>query len=375
MRRKSRETRKPVATLRRRLLSFGVIVVAGLGMPTASAAEASREIVIAAVYSTGAAARADAAGIARAVRNALEARPGATGGTRQSIRVVALDDKCRADEAAIVAGQAVAVGATLVIGHSCGSAAVAAAQVYVRHAIPLIALGVRIKDLTIPPPGRGIFRLGPREDHLAADIVRQLGPPAAAGRIALVHDKSAYARGLGDDITRALSAQGRSLALREIYTAAEPEYDALVERLVTAGVDGVVLPAQPIEAGILARRLRERGSRAMIVGGEAVGAAPGFEPRTGKPSTDDMRFLMLPWPGNAAMAGGLPNLARIALDLWQAARAAAPSGETDAIVEALYRVRLQTGLGPIAFAATGDAMVQSFLPHTWQEGRWRPRVR
>ncbi len=341
----------------------------------ASADGGAREIVIAAVSSSSAAARPDAARLAETIRAALAVHSSSAVRAGMTFRLVAFDDKCRSDEAAVVAGQVVAVGARFVVGHVCNGAAVAAARVYARHGIPMIALGVRTRDLTAPLIGKNIFRLGPREDRLAGDIVAHLAGAREARRIAVVHDKSAYAHAMADDVAKALESGGMKPLVRESYTAAEPEYNTLVASLVEKGVDAVVLPAQPIEAGIIAARLRAQGSTALIVGGEALGAAAGFEPGGGGEDLDASRVLMLPWPGNVGPAGALAELAHIAVDLWLAALADTPSADTGAVVAALQRVRIATPLGSVAFDASGDAAVRSFIPHVWREGGWRPVVR
>jgi branched-chain amino acid transport system substrate-binding protein len=90
---------------------------------------------------------------------------------------------------------------------------------------------------------------------------------------------------------------------------------------------------------------------------------------------------MLPWPGQmpAVGAGTRPGdaspdstrlLAGAAVELWAQAVGRARSLALDGVIAALKTPASATGVGPLRFDDNGDAVVPSFLPHVWREGRW-----
>jgi ABC-type branched-subunit amino acid transport system substrate-binding protein len=55
-------------------------------------------------------------------------------------------------------------------------------------------------------------------------------------KIAVVDDKSAYGKGLADEMAKAIQAKGVKPALRESITAGEKDYSGLVSKLKSAPV-------------------------------------------------------------------------------------------------------------------------------------------
>ena len=93
---------------------------------------------------------------------------------------------------------------------------------------------------------------------------------------------------------------------------------------------------------------------------------------------------MLPWPGQEPGVGAgagvgdtgpdsARTLAGAALEIWAQAVGKARSLVVDSVIEALKLPASAVGVGTIRFDDKGDAVVASFLPHVWREGRWQVR--
>ncbi len=272
-----------------------------------------------------------------------------------------------------------------VIGHACSGAAIAVAPIYTAANLAVIFPGPRHPRVTDQRPAPLIFRLAPREDRLAQDLAIVIRKRLAGHRTALVHDRSAQSVRLADAIEAALGRDGIHLAFREAYTHGEKSYDALVDRLGQSEASAVIIPAQPIEAGIIARRLAERLPEARLIVGDAL-AVPGIERLVAALGT--RLWMMLPWmeapPPIAASAqspatvnvvpsprSGVWIASHAAVEAWAHAVTKAGTFDTEAVARALETEQAPTIAGSIRFDTRGDADMPSFVPWNWHAGQWR----
>lgn len=91
----------------------------------------------------------------------------------------------------------------------------------------------------------------------------------------------------------------------------------------------------------------------------------------------DAFLVMLPWPG--LIADGREHsiedvsreLAGAALEVWAAAIIEAGDRASERVSAAFRERAYPTRLGAVRFDAKGDAVVPSYVPHTWRDGRWQ----
>ena len=300
------------------------------------------------------------------------------------------NDQCDTDEAAAVAARAIALGAAVVIGHTCSSAAIRAATIYAEAGLVMIATGPRHPRLTSLTGRRGIHRLAGRDDRQAESIAALLATAFAGVRTAIIHDQSLQGRGMAEEIRRSAAAANAPVILTAPYISGKKDYAAVVDQIVAAKVDLAVFPGQPFEASIILDQTQSAGRRiATAIGTDVLAAdAP---PKRLLAATAEF-LVMLPWPGlvlglgSASGSGSVPAfaphdakltterlLAGAALEAWALAVGHARSLAHDSIVAALRRPSWATRAGAIHFDDKGDAVVRSFLPHVWRDGRWQLR--
>jgi branched-chain amino acid transport system substrate-binding protein len=292
------------------------------------------------------------------------------------------NDRCEGDEAAAVATRAVDIKAHVVIGHACSSGAIRAAAIYAMGGVVMIATGPRHPRLTSPAGRRGIYRLAGRDDRQAESIARLIATAFPAARTAIVHDQSLQGRGMADEIRRSAVAAKAAPLLVADYAAGTKDYAALVAQLVEAKIDLAVFSGQPLEASIILDQARGAGASIDTAVGIDTFAADAPPARLLAATRNFL--VMLPWPGQvrdvSAGAGvgddssdRAPTLAGAALEVWAQAVGKAGSLGLDGVAEVLKMPASAVGVGTIRFDDKGDAVVPSFLPHVWREGRWQIR--
>lgn len=87
-------------------------------------------------------------------------------------------------------------------------------------------------------------------------------------RIAIIHDRATYGKGLADAFKAALNKDG----VNEVYygniTPGEKDYSVMVSRLKQEKVDYVYFGGYHPEAGLLLKQMREQGVEAPLIGGD-----------------------------------------------------------------------------------------------------------
>lgn len=308
----------------------------------------------------------------------------------QPLRLVAWSEDCTRERAQQIAEEVARLEPAVVIGHLCAGAALAAAPIYAKAGVLLIAPGVRHPGLTAAvataQPGAAplVLRLAGRDDRFAAETVRFIGVRHPGERVALVADRTKQAKALAAAIATELTRQKVPLALDERIESAERSYDAVAGRIRASGAGVVIVPAQPIELGAIAASLRRAGGEATIVGSEVL-AVPSM---TATARREGGRLvLMLPWTGTesfvaeprshgepASVGQGLAVRLRAeaAVEVWAGAARGAGSADAAQVAAATRSATIHTVIGPIRFDAAGDAEIPSYVPHTWRDEAWQP---
>jgi branched-chain amino acid transport system substrate-binding protein len=203
------------------------------------------------------------------------ARINAAGGLNgETLTLITADDDCSSQGGAQVAADLIARKVAFVLGHPCSNAAMAAAQVYARHDILFVAVGARHPDLTAKRAGPTIFRLGGRDDRQVADTVAALAARLKGKRVAIVQDRTAYARGLATGIAAGLRNAGAANVVELPFVAGERQYAALISQIKTATTDAIYFAGFPAEAEIILTTLRATGVDALFIGCDALAEIP-----------------------------------------------------------------------------------------------------
>ena len=114
------------------------------------------------------------------------------------------------------------------------------------------------------------FRTCGRDDQQGAVAGAYLSTHFKGKKVAFVHDKTPYGKGLADETLKALKAKGGKDVLYEGINPGEKDYSALVSKLKQAGVDVVYYGGLHTEAGLIIRQMRDQGLMAPLMSGDGI---------------------------------------------------------------------------------------------------------
>jgi branched-chain amino acid transport system substrate-binding protein len=186
------------------------------------------------------------------------------------LRLEVGDDACDAKQATGVARQFASQGVVFVAGHFCSSSSIPASHIYAEHGIPQISPASTNPRFTDERAGPNVFRLAGRDDRQGLVAGKYIAEKFKDKVVAVLHDKTAYGKGLADDTKKSMNAAGKKEALYEAITAGEKDYTAVVSKLKQANVDLVYVGGYHSEVGLIVRQMRAQGMKAILMGGDAL---------------------------------------------------------------------------------------------------------
>lgn len=187
----------------------------------------------------------------------------------QQIELVTGDDVGDPKQGVSVANQFSGEGVSFVVGHFNSGVSEPASDVYNESGLLMITPGSTNPRIT----DRGlwnVFRTCGRDDQqgkVAGDyIVKNL----AGKKLAIVHDKTTYGKGLADETKKTVNGQGITEVLYEGVNKGERDYAALVSKIKQSGAEVVYWGGVHTEGGGLLRQMRDQGVTATFIGGDGI---------------------------------------------------------------------------------------------------------
>ena len=292
------------------------------------------------------------------------------------------DDACDPKQAVAVANQAAGEGVVFMAGHFCSGSSIPASAVYAEEGIVQISPASTNPKFTDERPGEGIFRVSGRDDQQGAVAGQFLVDNFADKKVAFVHDKTAYGKGLADATMAAYEAAGGKPALYEAYTAGEKDYTALVSKLKSEGVGVLYVGGYHTEAGLMARQMREQGMDTVLVSGDAL-VTDEYWAITGDAGEGTL-MTFSPDPRKNEIAAPLVEKFRAkgiepegyvlytyaAIQAWVSAATKAGSTDFEPVVAALNDGAFDTVLGSLEFDDKGDVTLPGYVFYEWKDGNY-----
>ena len=293
------------------------------------------------------------------------------------------DDACDPKQAVAVANSLASKEVPIVIGHFCSGSSIPASNVYAEEGIVQISPASTNPQFT----ERGldnVFRTCGRDDAQGLIAGVYLAESHESDRIAIVHDKTAYGKGLADETRAALNAQGVTEVLYEAYTAGEKDYSTLVSKLKLEQIDVLYVGGYHSEAGLIVRQMRDQGLDTQLISGDAL-VSQEYWAITGD-AGEGTRMTFSPDPRNNPEAADVVKRFReelnyepegytlytyAAIQAWAQAAESAGSLEPDAIKAALKGGTFETVLGTLSFDEKGDIEGPSYVFYEWSNGDYR----
>jgi len=249
----------------------------------------------------------------------------------RQIALIKGDDACEPKQAVQVANRFVdQEKVDAVIGHHCSATSLPASNIY--HDADILMMTYASTASVLTERGlANVFRACGRDDQQAVIAADFMLDDLKKTRIALVHDKDAYGKGLVDAVRDSLKVRGVEAVLYEGLTKGERDFNALVTKIRASGADALYFGGLPPEAGPLIRQINEQGMAIAIVSG------------------DSFAHEQLP-----SLSGGVANLQNVYYS-------ATPDPLRDPVTQPAQAVLRDAGAAPETFTVYGFAAAQAVV--------------
>lgn len=318
---------------------------------------------------------------AQAAAEQINANGGVAG---RKVKILFEDDQCDPKQAVTVANRVVANGVKFVAGHACSGSSIPASDVYNENGVLMMSPASSAPALTDKGHAT-IMRIYPRDDAQASFIAPWIAKTYAGKKVAVMHDKSAYGRGLATIVRDKLTAAGLKPVLFDGLNPGEKDYTTIVAKMKSLGVDLLYFGGYHTETGLMARQARDQGFKLKIATADAL-ATPEFWAIAGDAGEGTVFTFAADPRRNPAAAKAIEAFKAQGVDpegftlfsyavVQTIAEGVKRAGGDDAkkVAAALKSgAPVETIVGPVKFDEKGDVVEPRFDLNTWSAGKYAP---
>jgi branched-chain amino acid transport system substrate-binding protein len=253
--------------MRKRLLAVLTIVIFGLGLSCGQKLD-PHEIRIGEYGSLTGSQATFGISTQNGIQLAMDEANAAGGVNGKTLRVIAVDDQGKPEEAAVVVTKLITRDQVqVVLGEVASSLSLAAAHICQDHQIPMISPSSTNPKVT--QQGDYIFRvcfIDPFQGRVMADFA--LGNLKAKTAAILRDQKSDYSMGLADFFIKRFKEKGGSIVSDESFVAGDVDFKSQLTNIREKTPDVVFIPGYYTEVGLIAKQARELGVKVPLLGGD-----------------------------------------------------------------------------------------------------------
>jgi branched-chain amino acid transport system substrate-binding protein len=360
----------------KKMLLTGIAL--GLGVAFASAANAQIKIGVAGPI-TGPNA-AFGAQLKNGTEQAVEDINAAGGVMGQKLVLSVGDDVSDPKQGVSVANKFAAEGIKWVVGHFNSGVSIPSSEVYQEAGIIQTTPASTNPRLT----ERGqwnTFRTCGRDDQQGEVAGSYLAKSFKGKKVAVVHDKTPYGKGLADETQKAMNKQGLKEVMYEGINTGEKDYSALVSKLKQANVDVVYFGGLHTEAGLIIRQMRDQGLNAPMMSGDGIVSSE-FVSIAG-PGAEGTLMTFSPDPRKNPNAKAAVEKFRkknfepeaytlysyAAVEVYKQAAEAVKSTDPKKMAEYMHSGKtFKTVIGDLSFDKKGDITRPDYVMYVWKKG-------
>jgi branched-chain amino acid transport system substrate-binding protein len=356
-----------------------------LAVMTAAGSAQAQDITIAVAGPMTGAVASIGEQIRRGAELAAEAINKSGGVNGKKIQISLQDDACDPKQAVAIANRIVSAGIKFVDGHACSGSSIPAAEVYGENNVLMMSPASSAPKLTDDAAKNGyttILRLYGRDDAQGRFIGPWIKEKYGATKIAILHDKSAYGKGLADVVKEDLNKAGVKEVLYEGLNAGEKDYTAVVNRLRSAGVEFLYFGGYHTEAGLIKRQAADQSYQFQLMMGDSL-ATPEYWSVAG-PAGEGTLFTFPPdaRDNDAAKAAveqfkqinftpeGFSLFSYAVVQAIAGGIAKANSTDPVAVAKTLRSTTVDTVIGPVSFDEKGDVKNPRYDINVWKDGKY-----
>ena len=302
----------------------------------------------------------------------------------KKIELLIEDDVCKPEVATNTATKLVTDGVHVVLGHICSGATKAALPIYKEAGVVVMSPSATNPGLTQSGDYPNFFRTIASDDAQAQTEVDFAINVIGAKKIAVIHDKGDYGKGLAEFAKKFIEESGKAeVVLFEGVTPGAVDYTAIVQKIKRKGSDAVIFGGYHPEASKIVSMMRKKRMNTTFISDDGV---------------KDDTFIKVAGKNAEGVYASGPNdnsanpLSTAAIDAHKKAYKEDPgafyenaysaalallnaiekAGSTDmaAVVKALQTEKVATPVGNIHFDAKGDAVGVGFAMYVVKDGAY-----
>lgn len=269
-----------------------------------------------------------------------------------------------------------------VVGPVTSGVAMAVSDVFAESGVMMVTPTATAPGLT----NRGlsnVLRTCGRDDQQADVAANYVLKNLKDKKVAIVHDKGTYGKGLADAFKKAINAGGMTEVTYLSLNPGEKDLSAIISRLKSSAPDVIYFGGYHPEGGLLARQLADVNVKATIIGGEGLSntefSAISGETGAGTLFTNATDALKNPDSAEAVAAlkaKGIPPEAftlnaYAAVEVIKAGIERAKKADNAATVATALKSGepISTAIGKLSYGKTGDLSSPSFSMFKWEGGK------
>jgi branched-chain amino acid transport system substrate-binding protein len=187
----------------------------------------------------------------------------------QEIDVDSGDDASEPKQGVSAAHKFIGDGVKFVVGHFNSGVTIPASTVYAEYDILDItpaATNPKVTDRML----WNTFRTCGRDDQQGMVWAELARDKLKGKRIAVLHDKTTYGKGLADAALANMHRFGVKEVLYQGVNAGEKDYSAIVSKIKHARADYLMWGGLLTEGGLIVRQMRDQGVKAVMVSGDGI---------------------------------------------------------------------------------------------------------
>src|SRR6476661_6280928 len=326
----------------------------------------------------------------RGAMMAVEDINAAGGVNGKKLELVIGDDACDPKQATAVANKMVSDKVVFVAGHYCSGSSIPASDIYKEAKILQItpaSTNIKLTDDAFAKGNTTVFRTCGRDDVQGLTVGTYILKHSKDKKIAILHDKSPYGKGVADETKKALNKGGLRETMYEAYNDTDKDFTALINKMKQAKIDIIVLGGYHTAAALIIKQSREQGFGAQMVGFDSLETAE-FG-KLGGAATDGVLMSFPPKaeddPKNAGLVkkfrdsgyepAGYTLFTYAAVKVWADAATKAKSIEADKVAAALRSGTFDSAVGPLTYDEKGDIKNPVYDVYVWKGGKSYPATK
>ncbi len=300
------------------------------------------------------------------------------------VELLVEDDVCKPEIATNTATKLVAQGVDIVIGHICSGATKAALPIYKNAKIIVMSPSATNPALTQSGDYPNFFRTIASDDAQAVTEVDFAINKLGAKKIAVVHDKADYGKGLAEFAKKYIELSEKAqVALYEGVTPGAVDYSAIVHKIKRSKADVVIFGGYHTEASKIVAMMRKKRMKTLFVSDDGVksdtfikvagvnaegvyasGPMNQADNPIAKAAIKDHKDKYKKDPGDFFENGYAAAIALLnAVEI-------AGTTEMEALKKVLHKDKVNTPVGTISFDEKGDAVGVGFAMYQVQNGKY-----